>query len=427
MYRMNERILILVVVLTLLAGSILPAAAQAPRNDHPTDPLTPVVLFPGYGGTRLTVSVRNQTIAPECPASGSFEYTYLGYPGPTYSQVCRDKLLTLVHQSLGVSVSLTPWVSEQQGVRVKIADYGKTQSAPLYESFFARLEQAGYVRNVNIRVAGNDFRLTPDMGGFLDRTIDLVEETYRQNNNTPVHLLGHSNGPFYALYLLTHTSQEWKDTYIHGFTAIAGNWPGQGGFYQFLFTGLNLSTGTFPTTTANAASSAAMYQSQPATYMTMADPAYFGNQEVVIRNGSTGQDYTPQDYAQLFDDAGLNLAQQLAPHYFGFVRFLPPYFPYVDAYAEKGSGIPTIVGTQLPNLQVGQVLGSTPIFITRDGDGNQEDITNNAVVVWQTMPCYRFEFHDNPGVDHMALVVNEAVVGRLLAHLQQPQSVCRLP
>ena len=65
--------------------------------------------------------------------------------------------------------------------------------------------------------------------------------------------------------------------------------------------------------------------------------------------------------------------------------------------------------------------------ITRDGDGAVEDIVNDAVLVWQAMPCYRFEFHDNPGVHHGALIMtNPAVQQRLLAHLQQPKSECRL-
>jgi lecithin-cholesterol acyltransferase len=34
------------------------------------------------------------------------------------------------------------------------------------------------VRNVSIRVAGYDSRLSPDLGGFLERSIALIEETY---------------------------------------------------------------------------------------------------------------------------------------------------------------------------------------------------------------------------------------------------------
>ena len=91
--------------------------------------------------------------------------------------------------------------------------------------------------------------------------------------------------------------------------------------------------------------------------MDAADPAYFGDREVVIRVGPGGKEYTPRDAEQLFKDAGLKLAQKIAPYYFGFVKFQPPDFPNVDVYAEKGSGFTTAVGRQLPGLKVGQVRG----------------------------------------------------------------------
>jgi len=432
MNRMNERISVGVAVLILLVFSSLPAAAQAPQDSGLTHSLTPVVLFPGWGGTRLEVRVLNQTVAPECPISGTFEYTFFpAQPSTEFSQMCQDKLLTLVYdfdpqKSTGTKGKPAWRISEQPGVQVSVLDYGKTESSPLYEPLYAFLEQAGYQRNVNIRVAGYDLRLTPDMGGFMERTTELIEETYRENDHTPVHLVGHSNGPLYAQYLLTHTSQQWKNKYIHGFTPIAGNWPGQGWLYVLLFAGFDVPTASYPTDPANAATSAAMYASHPSTYMSASDPTYFGDREVVIQVGPGGKEYTPQDAQQLFKDAGLQVSQKIAPYYFGFVEFRPPFFPYVDVYAEKGSGLPTVVGVQLPDLTVGQVLGDAPVWIMRNGDSNQEDITNDAVLVWQAMSCYHFEFHDNPGVDHLSLALaTPAVWERLLTHLQQPMSKCR--
>ena len=64
------------------------------------------------------------------------------------------------------------------------------------------------------------------------------------------------------------------------------------------------------------------------------------------------------------------------------------------------------------------------VFFTRDGDINQEDITNDAIGVWKAMPCFRFEFTDNGGVDHFSLPGHPEVLERLLVHLQQPKSVC---
>ena len=339
--------------------------------------------------------------------------------------MCRDKLLTL-HYDPNPALPMPLRFSNQRGVTVQIIDYGTTQSAPFYESMYEALEAAGYVRNANVRVAGYDARLTPDMGGFLARTKKLIEETYRDNGGRPAHLVGHSNGPLYAQYLLTHTTQAWKDKYIHGFTPIAGNFPGQGALYPIFFTGLNIIDFSFPATRENAVSSALMYLSSPSSYMSSADPRIFGDQETVVADDSSGKAYTPQDYGRLFDDAGLPSAKAIADYYIGFVKFHnPANFPRVDVYAEKGSGIPTVVGIELQNLTVGQVIDpATANFFTRDGDINQEDLTNEAVGVWVAMTCFHFSLTDNPGIDHFSLPSNPDVLSRLVADTARERSDC---
>jgi lysophospholipase-3 len=102
----------------------------------------------------------------------------------------------------------------------------------------------------------------------------------------------------------------------------------------------------------------------------------------------------------------------------------PSSYPNVDVYAEKGSGIETVVGLGLHDLTVGQLLDpSSPVF-TRDGDVNQEDITNDAVLAWQAMPCFHFSLTDNPGVDHFSLPSDPNVLARLIADAALPRSHC---
>jgi lecithin-cholesterol acyltransferase len=239
-----------------------------------------------------------------------------------------------------------------------------------------------------------------------------------------VQLIGHSNGPIYIQYLLTHTSQAWRDTYIHGFTPLAGNFPGQGLLYSVLFTGLNVPDFGYPKTVENAVSSARMYLTAPSTYLSASDPAIFGDQETVIRDTSTGRSYTPKDWPRLLSDAGLTTEAQIARYYIGFVRFsTPKYFPNVDVTAEKGSGLPTIVGATLPNLKVGQLVDQSQ-FIFLSGDSNQEDITNNANRVWSAMKCHSYVLNDNPGVDHFSLPSNTDVLTRLLETLKAPRRHC---
>ena len=413
---------ILAIVATLVA---FPSTASASRRLNGGTARTPVVLFPAFHFTKLEVTVRNQAAAPGCPRSGTFEDWFLNdHPSTTFSQVCQDKLLTLRYDP-NPNKPMRLRFSDQQGVKVRILGYGTTESAPFYEPMYEALEAAGYVRNQDIRVAGYDARLTPDMGHFLQRTKKLIRETFRANGKQRVHLVGHSNGPLYAQYLLTHTSRAWRGKYVHGFTPLAGNFPGQGALYPLLFTGLNISNFTFPATKANAESSARMYLSAPSSYMSAADPQIFGDREVVVQDASTGRSYTPKDYRRLFADAGLPWAKQIADYYIGFVKFADPSsFPNVDVYAEKGSGIETVVGARLPDLSVGQVVDASTQFFTRDGDVNQEDITNEAVLAWRAMPCFHFSLTDNPGVDHFSLPSDPNVLGRLLADLARPRSVC---
>jgi lecithin-cholesterol acyltransferase len=400
---------------------LAPSGAAAPQRGHH---LTPVVLFPAFHLTRLRVTVHNQTVAPACPRSGSFEDWYQNpHPSARFSQVCRDELMTLRYNP-SPKLSMPRRFSDPRGVTVKVIDYGQTASAPYYRPMYRALERAGYTADRNIRVAGYDARLTPDQGGFLRRAVSLIQQTYRSNGDQPVELVGHSNGPLYAQYLLTHTSHAWRHKYIHGFTPIAGNFPGQGSLYSIVFTGLNVEKFSYPTTRANAVSSARMYLTSPATYMSAADPAVFAHREVVLKNSSTGVAYTPADYRRLFADAHLAVARRLAEYYIGFVKFRNRRdFPDVDVTAEKGSGIPTIVGAVLPNFDVGQLVKPSAL-LKRSGDVNQEDITNNAVRVWTTMRCYRFTLTNNPGVNHFALPVNREVLGRLIADVRRPRSRC---
>src|ERR1700730_3405096 len=101
-----------------LALVLLPAAASAARPS-----VTPIVLFPAYHLTRLRIDVRNQTGAPECPRSGSFEYWFLNPQHSAFSQMCQDQLLTLRYMA-DSDRPMAERFSDQRGGTVTIPAYG---------------------------------------------------------------------------------------------------------------------------------------------------------------------------------------------------------------------------------------------------------------------------------------------------------------
>jgi lysophospholipase-3 len=70
------------------------------------------------------------------------------------------------------------------------------------------------------------------------------------------------------------------------------------------------------------------------------------------------------------------------------------------------------------------VIDPNTQLILAPGDINQEDITNNAVLVWRAMRCFHFSLTDSPGVNHFELPSNPALLDRLVAHAAHQPSDC---
>lgn len=61
---------------------------------------------------------------------------------------------------------------------------------------------------------------------FFNKLKCLIEETYQENNRTPVVILAHSMGGRMALQFLQTQTQEWKDENIKSFISLATPWGG---------------------------------------------------------------------------------------------------------------------------------------------------------------------------------------------------------
>src|SRR6218665_222247 len=64
------------------------------------------------------------------------------------------------------------------------------------------------------------------MHDYFDRLTNLTEETYFQNGQQKVVVIGHSMGNLYVLYWLNRQTQAWKDKFIQSFVSLGGPWAG---------------------------------------------------------------------------------------------------------------------------------------------------------------------------------------------------------
>lgn len=63
-------------------------------------------------------------------------------------------------------------------------------------------------------------------GSWFKDMQKLIEDTYDQNNDTPVTVISHSMGSPMTLHLLQAVSADWKKKYIHRVISLAGAWAG---------------------------------------------------------------------------------------------------------------------------------------------------------------------------------------------------------
>eukprot|EP00945_MAST-04E_sp_MAST-4E-sp1_P005835 g5835.t1 len=188
---------------------------------------TPVVVVPGLGGSVLEARLSGRPPSEKCKTdSGGHWFTLWADPEQfLFRYHCFVQNLQL-HANKSTPVT----VSNLEGVNIRPRDYGGTAGIEFSNAgtkepqvnYMHKLVDAfvasGYERGVSIRAATNDFRavgLPNVLHRYYSNLTDLVEETFKINNNTKVHLLSHSlGGPLANLFLTSAVNKTWKDRFI---------------------------------------------------------------------------------------------------------------------------------------------------------------------------------------------------------------------
>ena len=219
---------------------------------------------------------------------------------------------------------------------------------------------------------------------------------YETNDNRKVTIVIHSMGGPVSLYFLTRVvSQEWKDTHIHSYIALAGAWSGGNAVLASVISGpyangiLEQQVGVEELRD--------LYRTLPSFYLLFPRAAAWNDTVLIV---TPSRNYTANDYQQLFSDAGYPLGYTQ----FTEIDMLRPA-PNVPIYCFYGLGVDTpmtfVYNDNFPN--------SPPTVIPGDGDNAVNRPSSEICLQWANSG-YPFNRTVFQGVNHRAIVTDPAVL-----------------
>lgn len=356
----KKAILLLTVLINLLLLTVC-TPVKSPSS------LNPVILVPGDGGSQFEARLNKPKVVHIWCTQTTTEWYSLWLNLELLAPYVLDCFVDNIRLRYD---NVTRTTLNQPGVEIRQPGFGNTSTVEWLDSsqlgetsyFYHIVEhlvnKLGYVRDRNIRGAPYDFRKAPnEMSDYMKRLQSLIVETYEQNGNQRVVLIGHSMGNLYILYLLNHLPQPWKDQYIKSFISLAAPWGGAAKTLRLMTSGDNL--GVF---VVNALTARAQQRSMPSTAWLMPSNQFWNDSEILIY--SPHHNYTVRDYKQLFADIEFTDGYLMHEDTVHLTRDLQN--PGVELHCLHGHGIDTPAAF---SFTPSTWYSKQPKVISGDGDG----------------------------------------------------------
>ena len=213
-----------------------------------------------------------------------------------------------------------------------------------------------------------------------------------------VHSMG---GPVTLYFLTTVVSQEWKDQFINAFVPLSGAWSGGSAAVPAVVSGSNTPSTSpflFPTFLRELRS---IIRSVESVVWLFPRPSIWGDAVLVTTPVRT---YTANDYSDLFTDISYPQGFDMYTGTLAINEGFPA--PNVSVYCFYGTNFSTpesfIYNSSFPDVDPETVFG--------DGDGVINLLSSEVCLRWSQEQSQRFVSQTFPGVEHIQMVMNEAVL-----------------
>lgn len=381
-------------------------SAQAKTSDR----LSPVILMPGDGGSRLEAKLdRKDVVHHYCERKSDdwFDlWVNLSLLVP-FAIDCWIENMRLVYNTTTRRTSNAP------GVITRVKGFAKTESVEFvdpakvygtnyFDSLVHQLVQFGYEKDKNIFGAPYDFRRAPnELEDYFQSLEQLILTAYEQNGGERVVFICHSMGCKFAMYYLNGKSQEFKDKYIRSMISLAGVYAGAVKAMKAYASGDNFGVVVVPSLSLRKD-----VRTFPSLALLLPSPDVFPKDQVLVRNRNVS--YTTSNYKQFFADIDYPNGYEM---WLDVKDLAPPLKPPgVEVHCLHGHKVNT---PEVIDYETGKFPDSKPKVHHGDGDGTVNLVSLKTCLEWQGKQKQPIIHRNFTSVDHMGVLSDSKVMDYL--------------
>lgn len=366
----------------------------------------PVILVPGDGGSRIDAKLDKPSVVHYLCDKKTSDYSNIWLNLELLMpyvidclidnmRLVYDNVTRTTHSPPGVDIRVPGWGNSSA---VEFIDPSLSSFGAYFKSVADVLVGAGLERDVSIRGAPYDFRKAPNENTeFFTKLKFLTEETYQQNNNTPVVFIVHSMGGCMTLKFLRAQTQSWKDTHIRALVSLAGAWGGAVKALKVFAVGDDLGVYVL---------SGSVLKAEQITSPSLAwllPSSYFWKPDEVLVETDTNN-FTVADYKSFFEGINYMTGYNMYLDVKQYMDFGPPG---VEVHCLHGDTIPTVekmifgpgkFPLEYPKIQYG------------NGDGTVNSRSLEGCNYWASMQKQKVFHQVFPNADHMTILKDERVM-----------------